>query len=154
MMVGRVTWRLLAATLALLLTLGSISALAASNAVPGTRLGSVSQAITVSNLAPPECASIAAGLTQIVVGSGAFDGGAASELILGSAGADTIRGRQGNDCIVGGAGNDNLQGNQGNDVLVGGADDDALDGNQNTDICYGGSGTDTAQNCETTFGVP
>jgi len=39
--------------------------------------------------------------------------------------------------------------------LVGGAGDDNLDGgNGNNDWCYGGSGTDTANGCETVFGVP
>lgn len=137
-----------------LVALSAITALAAANSVPATNVGQSDHAITAQQLAPPECASIAAGLTRVVAGSGSFDGGGASELILGSAGADTIRGRQGDDCIVSGAGNDDLQGNQGNDVLVGGADDDALDGSQATDICYGGSGTDTAQNCETTYDVP
>jgi Ca2+-binding RTX toxin-like protein len=153
-MLGRTMWRLLAVTVVLLLVLGSISALAASNTVPDTLLGSVTRGLTVPELAPPECASIAAGLTSLVVNTGTFDGTTANDLILGGPGADTIRGRQGNDCIVGGGGDDDLQGNQGNDVLVGGAGNDALDGNQATDICYGGSGTDTAQNCETTFDVP
>jgi len=153
-MIGRVTLRLLTAMLALLLALGSISALAASNTVPVSRLDSITRPITVPELAPPECASIAAGLTTLVVNGGTFDGTAGNDLILGSIGPDTIRGRQGADCIVGGGGNDDLQGNQADDVLVGGPGDDALDGNQGTDICYGGSGTDTAQNCETTYDIP
>jgi Ca2+-binding RTX toxin-like protein len=154
-MLGRTTWRLLAVTVALLLTLGSFSALAASNTVPGTLLGSVTRPITVPELAPPECASIAAGLTGLVVGSGTIDGGAGNSLILGSSGADLIRAQQGNDCVVGGGGDDDLRGNQGRDVLVGGPGNDALDGGQgNNDICYGGPGTDTAQNCETTYDVP
>jgi hypothetical protein len=138
-----------------LAALGAITALAAANAVPATKVGQSDHPVTVQQLAPPECASIAAGLTwPPVVGSGSFDGSSGNDLILGSPGVDTIRGRQGSDCIVGGGGDDDLQGNQGNDVLVGGADNDALDGNQGTDICYGGSGTDTAQNCETTYDVP
>jgi hypothetical protein len=144
----------LVAMMLVLVALGAITAMAAANVVPATRVGLSNHPVTLQQLAPPECASIAARLTTLVVDSGTFDGGTASELILGSAGADTIRGRQGNDCIVGGDGNDDLQGNQGNDVLVGGAGDDTLDGNQGTDICYGGSGTDTAQNCETTYDVP
>jgi Ca2+-binding RTX toxin-like protein len=145
--------RLLLATVSLLGLLGISSALAASNTVPATRLGSITRTITVPELAPPECASIAAGLTRLVI-VGASVPGNASELILGSAGPDTIRGRQGNDCIVGGGGNDDLRGNQGDDVLVGGPGDDALDGGQGTDICYGGSGNDTETGCETTFDIP
>jgi hypothetical protein len=153
-MIGRMTCRLLAATVALLLALGSFSALAASNTVPATRLGSITRAITVPELAPPECAPIAAGLTSLIVGSGTIDGNNGNSLILGSAGDDLIRARQGDDCVVSGGGNDDLRGNQGNDVLVGGPGDDTLNGGQNTDICYGGSGTDTAAQCETTYDVP
>lgn len=137
-----------------LVGLSAVTALAAANSVPATNVGLSNHPVTLQQLAPPECASIAAGLTTLVVGSGSFDGGGGSDLILGSAGADTIRGRQGNDCIVGGAGDDDLQGNQSNDVLLGGPDNDALDGGQATDICFGGSGSDTAQNCETTYDVP
>lgn len=137
-----------------LVALGAISAMAAANAVPATRVGQSDHPVLLQQLVPGECASIAGSLTALVVGSGRFDGGTASELILGSAGADTIRGRQGSDCIVAGSGDDDLQGNQGTDVLVGGAGDDALDGGQATDICYGGSGTDTANRCETTYDVP
>ena len=46
---------------------------------------------------------------------------AASNLVLGSAGVDTIRGMDGNDCILGGAGNDSLRGDGGTDVCIGGA---------------------------------
>ena len=137
-----------------LVALGAVTALAAANSVPATRIGQSDHPVLLQQLVPGECASIAGSLTALVVGSGNFDGTGASELILGSAGADIIRGRQGNDCIVSGGGNDDLQGNQGNDVLVGGGDNDALDGGQANDICDGGSGTDTAQNCETTSGVP
>jgi len=137
-----------------LTALGAVTAMAAANSVPATRVGVSNHPVTVQQLAPPECASIAAGLTSLIVGSGTIDGNNGSSLILGSAGADTIRARQGNDCAVGGGGNDDLRGNQGSDVLVGGAGDDALDGGQGTDICYGGSGTDTANRCETTYDVP
>ena len=147
-------WRLLLLTVSLLGLIGAGSALASSNTVPATRLGSITRPITVPELAPPECASIAAGLTSLVVGSGTFDGGNGSSLILGSAGVDTIRAQQGNDCVVGGGGDDDLRGNQGNDVLVGGPGNDTLNGGQNQDICYGGSGTDTASNCETTYDIP
>ena len=147
-------WRLLLLTVSLLGLIGAGSALASSNTVPATLLGSITRPITVPELAPPECASIAAGLTSLVVGSGTFDGGNGSSLILGSAGADTIRAQQGNDCVVGGGGDDDLRGNQGNDVLVGGPGNDTLNGGQNQDICYGGSGTDTASNCETEYDIP
>jgi RTX calcium-binding nonapeptide repeat (4 copies) len=153
-MPSRIWPRLLALTMLLLLALGLVSALAASNTVPVTHVGSVSRAITVPELAPPECASIAAGLTDLIVGGGTIDGDNGNSLILGSPGDDLVRARQGNDCVVGGGGNDDLRGNQGTDVLVGGPGNDALNGGQGQDICYGGPGTDTAQNCETTYDVP
>jgi Ca2+-binding RTX toxin-like protein len=136
-----------------LAALSAVTALAAANTVPATRIGQSDHAVTLQQLAPPECAAIAAGLTSLIVGSGAFDGDNGNNLILGSAGNDLIRALQGNDCVVGGGGNDDLRGNQGNDVLVGGSGNDALTGGLGQDTCYGGSGTDTA-NCETRFDVP
>jgi len=146
--------RLLAVMVLSLTALGAVTAMAAANSVPATRIGQSDHPVLLQQLVPGECASIAGSLTALVVGSGTFDGAAASELILGSGGADTIRGRQGNDCIVSGDGNDDLEGNQGNDVLVGGGGNDALNGGQANDICYGGSGIDTTVQCETTYDVP
>jgi Ca2+-binding RTX toxin-like protein len=147
--------RTAAAMLISLGVLGAVTALAAANAVPPTRVGQSNHTVTVQQLAPYECSGISGSLSNLVVGSGSFDGTNAGDLILGSAGPDNINGRQGNDCIVGGDGNDVLNGDQGNDVLIGGAGDDDLDGGPgNDDWCYGDSGTDTARRCETVFGVP
>jgi len=149
------TMRMVAAMLASLAVLGAVTALAAANSVPATRVGQSNHPVTVQQLAPSECSGIASGLTSLVVGSGNIDGGNASSLILGSAGNDLIRARQGNDCVVGGGGDDDLRGNQGNDVLLGGGGNDSLDGgNGANDWCYGDSGTDTQTRCETVFGVP
>jgi len=149
------TVRTAASMLVSLAVLGAVTALAAANTVPATRIGQSDHPVTLQQLAPSECSGISGSLTSLVVGTGDIDGTNASELILGSASADAIRGRQGSDCIVGGDGDDVLEGNQANDVLVGGAGDDDLDGgNGNNDWCFGGSGTDTANRCETVFGVP
>ncbi len=121
--------------------------------MPATRVGQSNHPVTVQQLAPPECASIAAGLTSLIVGGGTFDGNNGSTLILGSTGDDLIRARQGNDCVVGGGGNDDLRGNQGTDVLLGGSGNDDLAGGAGQDICYGGSGYDTGAGCETEFDV-
>jgi Ca2+-binding RTX toxin-like protein len=135
--------------------LGAVTALAAANAVPATRVGQSNHPVLLQQLVPSECSGISGGLSNLVVGSGNFDGTNAGDLILGSASPDDIRGRQGTDCIVGGDGNDALNGNQGNDVLVGGGGDDDLDGGVGAgDWCYGDSGTDTEVRCETVFGVP
>lgn len=105
-----------------------ISALAATNTVPGSSAGLSTSAISVDDKKPkPECNGIT--VTALVIGG---SGGVASELILGTAGADTVRGFNGDDCIVGGAGNDSLRGDGG------------------VDVCIGGPGTDTFHaTCET-----
>ncbi len=146
---------MVAAMLASLSVLGAVTALAAANSVPATRIGQSNHPVLLQQLVPSECSGIAGSLSNLVVGSGNFNGTNAGDLILGSAGPDSIGGRQGSDCILGGNGNDTLDGNQQNDVLVGGAGDDDMDGGLgNDDWCYGDSGTDTERRCETVFGVP
>ena len=114
-----------AGVLALLLVCVAVVSTAA-NSVPASRLGSTSQAITANTLKPAACNGIT--LTALVIGN---TGGAANELILGSAAANTMNGNGGNDCILGGGGNDNITGGAG------------------TDVCLGGPGTDTFATCET-----
>ena len=115
--------------LAAFIGLTLLTALAATNTVPATNLGRRTSPITANDLKPAACAAL--NLTAVVTGSGTFNGGNSSDLILGSAGVDKIRGKQGNDCILAGAGND------------------SLDGDQGTDVCIGGPGTDTFAQCET-----
>jgi len=105
-----------------------ISALAATNSVPGSNAGQSISGITVDRLKPqPDCNGIT--VTALVTGG---NGGNADELILGTAAGESLRGLSGNDCIVGGGGNDTLRGDAG------------------TDVCIGGPGTDTFQaTCET-----
>lgn len=105
--------------------------LAAANTVPGSKGADRSSAVTAEQLKPtPDCSAIV--LSALLTGSGTINGGAASELILGSSGVDTIRGNGGDDCIVAGGGNDSLRGDAG------------------TDVCIGGPGTDTFHpTCET-----
>jgi Ca2+-binding RTX toxin-like protein len=98
----------------------------AANTVPASNVGSSSTAITANTLKPAACNGIT--LTALVIGN---TGGAANELILGSAAANTMNGNGGNDCILGGGGNDNITGGAG------------------TDVCIGGPGTDTFTTCET-----
>ncbi|MGB9801159.1 MAG: calcium-binding protein [Thermanaerothrix sp.] len=136
--------------LILLVVLGVITASAAANIVPVTWLGATNLPITPNDLKPAACAAL--NLTNLVVGSGTFNGSNGNDLILGSPRADTIDGRQGGDCILGGGDNDILRGHVGNDVLLGGPGDDILYGNQGSDtliggegydICYGGGGSDS-----------
>lgn len=109
----------------------TLSAFAATNTVPATNAAQVGAiAITPNTLKPPECAALT--LTAIKTGAGTITGTNASELVLGSAGVDSMQGAKGNDCVIGGGGNDTLRGGQG------------------TDVCLGGPGTDTsAGGCET-----
>jgi Ca2+-binding RTX toxin-like protein len=121
--------------LALILA-GIVSAFAAANSVQPSGAADRTFPIAPNDLRPPQCSGIT--LTNLVVGSGPLDGTNQNDLILGSSGPDTIRGRQGNDCILGGGGDDDLRGDQGA-----------------SDVCIGGPGTDTADNsCETTSEVP
>jgi Ca2+-binding RTX toxin-like protein len=109
-----------------LLALGLVPGLTGANAVPATSLGAASGTVGPDDLKPAACSGLA--LTAIAVGNG----GNAAELVLGSAGNDTMRGNARNDCVVGGAG------------------DDALRGDAGTDVCIGGPGTDTFHaSCET-----
>jgi RTX calcium-binding nonapeptide repeat (4 copies) len=99
--------------------------LAASTVVPASKAGRSTDSITANKLKPIACSALT--LAGITTGSGTFSDTAASNLVLGSAGVDTIRGQGGNDCIVGGAGNDSLRGDGGTDVCIGGAGTDTFD---------------------------
>ena len=68
-------------------------------------------------------------------------------IIVGTAGNDTLTGTAQDDLMLGLGGNDTLNGNAGNDVLVGGAGNDALNGGLGNDT-YSfstGDGNDTIQ---------
>ena len=119
--------------LALVIT-GALAAYAATNTVPGTRLDIDDIAITANTLKPSYCSAL--DLTNIVSGSGNFNGTNGNDLMLGSAGDDRMNGLGGDDCLVGGGGDDDLRGQAG------------------TDVCDGGTGTDTASGCETELNIP
>lgn len=136
-----------------LVLMGIVSAFAAANSVPITRLTDQAFAVTISALRPPECAHLS--LTHIVViGAGQSPTGNRNELILGTPGDDIIDGGPGDDCILGGGGNDTLDGGVGNDVVLGGPGNDSLDGGQGTgtDYCYGGGQAgDSFNRCDYQF---
>ncbi len=107
-----------------------ISALAATNSVPGSNAERDVSTITVDQKKPkPACN----GITVTVLITGGGNGGGGNDLVLGTAGINSpLRGNGGNDCIHGGGGNDLLRGDAG------------------TDVCIGGPGTDTFHaTCET-----
>ncbi len=104
--------------------LGTIGFAAAANmVVPSTYAGRVSRVISLNNIKPQGCYSV----DSLVTGG---TGGSASELILGTAGDDTISGGAGNDCIVTGAGAD------------------IIDGGDGYDVCLSNGANDTFTNCE------
>lgn len=128
-MIQRSIPRLVFIILIVLILMSSVTALAATNTVPTTRIGQQINSISANALKPTQCT---ANLTMIVVCTGGnCDGTGASELLLGTPAGERIRGRGGTDCIIGGGGDDQLVGNGGSDV------------------CIGGPGTDTFTSCET-----
>jgi Ca2+-binding RTX toxin-like protein len=107
-----------------------ISALAATNTVPGSNAEQDVSAITVDELKPkPDCNGIT--VTALVTG---VNGSNASELILGTGAAESFRGQNGDDCIVGGGGNDTLRADGGNDVCIGGPGTDTFHASCETQI--------------------
>ncbi len=115
-----------------LVLISVITAVAAANTVPSTRLGNQTKSVTPNNLKPSFCGSL--DLQNVVSGSGSITGTNGNDLILGSSGDDTIDGLDGNDCILGGTGNDTISGSNGNDVCN-----------------EGGDAGDTFATCETTI---
>lgn|SRR5574341_1578385 len=111
-----------------LIIITSMTAVAATNTVPSTRVTDQPLSFNINQLKPSACSAIT--LTNLVTGSGTLNGTGGNDLILASSSADTIDGLGGDDCILGGSGDDSLTGNDGNDV------------------CLGGLGNDIFTNCE------
>ena len=130
-MIRRVIVSLSIAAVGALILANAVTAFSASNSVPSSRAGDVSQAISVNEVGPDECASIT--LENRISGSGTIQGTSGNDLIVGSDGPDTIEGMGGDDCIEG----------------LGG--DDTLDGGPGSDVCLSGAGADTFAACETEF---
>lgn len=111
-----------------LVLFSSVTALAATNTVPATRIDNLSLIIGLNDKKPSACEG--SFLTSLVTGTGTITGTSGNDLILGSSAADTIDGLGGDDCIVAGGGDDNITGGDG------------------TDVCMGGPGSDTFITCE------
>jgi Ca2+-binding RTX toxin-like protein len=135
--------KVLLVILALLTVLGAVTALAAANTVPITRIQSyLGPTIVPEDLKPAECSSIY--VDEITAGSGTIYGTKSNNLILGSSLADTIYASNAGskwltNCIAGGAGDDIIYGSKKDEVILGGV---------GYDICYGGGGNDTFYSCE------
>lgn len=105
-----------------------MTAVAATNTIPSTRIDTQAISFNINHLKPSACAGLSLAIT--ISGSGTITGTAGNDLILGSPGTDTMDGLGGNDCLVGGGG------------------DDVLTGGEGTDVCLGGPGNDTFIDCE------
>lgn len=92
-----------------------IPAITAANVVPVSRASDSSHPVTVNQLKPPACA----GLNLVNLFIGGNNGGTGNDLVLGTAGGDTMNGGPGDDCLVGGDGDDQLNGGPGTDVCLG-----------------------------------
>jgi Ca2+-binding RTX toxin-like protein len=129
-MIKKINYRTALLVLAILIFISTLTAVAAGNTIPTTRLDENTAAMNANAIKPAACSAL--NLTAIVICTGgACNGTGANELILGTSVAETIKGKGGTDCILGGGGNDSLFG--------GGA----------SDVCIGGPGTDTFTTCET-----
>ncbi|MSO89856.1 MAG: tandem-95 repeat protein [Rhodospirillaceae bacterium] len=85
------------------------------------------------------------GRDDVIVGTAGRDtinGKRGNDVIDGAAGNDKLNGGKGNDIVLGGAGNDRIQGGKGNDWLDGGSGNDSLDGGKGDDLLDGGAGND------------
>jgi len=114
----RFTFQLMLFGLIMLVLISVVTAIAATNTVPSTRLDNQVESITSNDLKPYSCASL--DLRNIVSGSGTITGTSENDLILGSSGDDIITGLAGDDCILGGDGIDTISGGDGNDICNGG----------------------------------
>lgn len=103
-----------------------ITAIAATNTIPATRLDNQTSSITPNDVKPPSCITL--DLQDIISGSGIITGTEGNDLILGSAGNDTINGLGGTDCILSGGGDDTISGGSNNDICNSGGDaEDSFD---------------------------
>ena len=115
-------------SLPFMILLSAIFAFTASNTVSVSGLDDESQPpVTAEQLKPSACDGLTLG-TIITDGNGSTG----NDLVLGTAGIDTLDGGEGDDCLVAGDGDDTLDGGPG-------------DG----DVCIGGAGVDDISNCET-----
>ncbi len=125
----RSTLRFLTFGLVALIIISTMTAVAAGNTVPSTRMDSDVISFNINQLKPSACAGLT--LTNLISSSGAINGTIGNDLISASANIDTVDGMAGNDCILGGGG------------------DDMITGGDGVDVCIGGDGNDTFDQCET-----
>ncbi|MGZ5321476.1 MAG: hypothetical protein ACXWFN_08465, partial [Solirubrobacterales bacterium] len=81
-------------------------------------------------------------------GADTLRGTPAGDVIVALGGRDDVRGRGGADVVCGAGGPDRLAGGGGADRLLGGSGRDRLAGGAGVDRCLGGSGADRGKACE------
>ena len=116
--------RYLTILLIALVIVTSMTAIAAANTVPATRVEDIPISFNINNIKPYACAGMP--LTNLVSGSGILTGTPGNDLIIAGAGADSIDGLGGDDCILGGGGDDNITGGDGSDACISGPGADTL----------------------------
>ncbi len=117
-------FRLLAFGTLVLILFSVVTAIAATNTVPPTRLDHYSVSVGLNDISPVSCAGIS--LANLVTGSGVITGTSGNDLILASPAADAIDGLGGDDCILGGGGDDIITGGDGADICLGGPENDSF----------------------------
>ena len=133
-MIGKKIFNVSMIGLAIVLIIGTYSALADANTVPVSYAMDILIPIEQSQLIPSQCAGMV--FDNIIADSGDIAGGP---------GNDNIRGGMGDDCIIGGGGNDTLRGQNGDDLLIGGSGYDIIEGGPGYDTCIYG---DDVKDCE------
>jgi alpha-tubulin suppressor-like RCC1 family protein len=93
-------------------------------------------------IAPEDTATFDFTVSPTPIGDLSLIGSRGADLLRGGAGNDEVRGGQGDDRIAGGTGDDTLGGGRGDDRLDGGAGDDRLGGSVGEDQLFGGDGDD------------
>ena len=94
----------------------------------------------------PRCS----GQLATIIGTGGADllrGTPGPDVILALGGPDRVRAGAGTDFVCGGAGRDRLKGGPGPDLLLGGAGRDRIAGGRGTDSCSGGLARDRLRTC-------
>jgi Ca2+-binding RTX toxin-like protein len=104
-------------------------ALCASNLIAGSKVSRSVAATGANTIKPSSCSGIT--LTTVVSGATGTSG---ADLLLGSAGTDTMTATGGNDCVLGGGGNDTINCGAGTDVAIGGPGTDTFNANCETQI--------------------
>ena len=87
----------------------------------------------VANRATGDGTDTLSGIENVAAGGG-------DDVVMGSAGANTLNGGNGNDNLTGGGGGDVLVGGGGNDTLTAGDGDDAVNAGTGDDVIVGGDG--------------